>query len=1122
MRCARCRHDNPGDGRFCNQCGARLELKCGTCDHSNPPASRFCGGCGRELAEAAAPAGPGPPEPAIPKHLADKILTSRSSLEGERKQVTVLFADLKGSLELLADRDPEEARKLLDPLLEQMMEAVHRYEGTVNQVMGDGIMALFGAPVAHEDHAVRGCYAALRMQESARRYAEGVRRAEGIAVQIRIGLNSGEVVVRSIGSDLRMDYTAVGQTTHLAARMEQLASPGTILITPATLALAEGHVSVRGLGPVNIRGLGRPMDVYEVSGGEPGRTRFHAAARRGLSRFVGRDEELEQLRHAIAQAGEGRGQVVAVVGEPGVGKSRLFHEFTHSHRTEGWLVLASGSVSYGKATAYLPVTDLLRAYFRIEERDEIRAVRAKVTGNLLALDQALDDCIAPVLWLLEALPEDSPFAALDPPQRRHRTLEAVKRLLLRESQARPLVVVVEDLHWIDSETQALLDTLVDSVPTARVLLLVNYRPEYQHGWGGRTYYRQLRIDPLQPESAAALLDTLLGGDPSLRHLRRLLIERTEGNPLFLEESVRTLVETGALDGERGAYRLTGAAETIEVPPTVQAILAARIDRLAPEDKRLLQAASVIGTDVPWPLLLAVADLPDPDLRSGLARLQAAEFLYETRLFPDIEYTFKHALTHEVAYGTLLHDRRRALHGRIAEAIERLAGDRIAEHAPALARHALRGERWEQALAYSRQAASRAQAQSAYREAVGYLEQALVALAHLPAGPAMVEQAIDVRLELRNALFGPSEHGRIIGYLREAAELARASGDQRRLARAVAILALSLWATGQHELAIASASQAQEIAVALGDESLEVLADFYLGVTRYAVGDYRRSISHLRRDVDRLSGERLRERFGLMGPPALFCRQFLAWSLAEMGEFEEAVALGLEALRLADLLGEPYSQLSALIGTAGPLLRRGDVARVRPILERALELGERWALPVWGSMVTAWLGSAVALSGRPADGLDLLERALGQTGPTAVRASRPLNLTYLGETLLALGRVAEARQRAGEALALARELGERGHEAWALRLLGEVDDAAGRGEAGAAARYRDALALAGRLEMRPLAARCHLGLGRLAGRAGRRDEALAHLERAVPMLREMGMEPWLQQALAERDRMAPRP
>jgi class 3 adenylate cyclase len=568
MLCPRCHTENREGRRFCGECGLSFASTCPSCGFLNEGGEKFCGGCGRSLMATASPVEPrfSSPQTYTPKHLAEKILTSKAALEGERKQVTVLFADLKGSMQLLADRDPEEARKILDPVLELMMEAVHRYEGTVNQVMGDGIMALVGAPLAHEDHAVRACYAALRMQEAIRRYTEDVRRAHGVEVQIRVGINSGEVVVRSVGSDLRMDYTAVGQTTHLAARMEQLAAPGSIRLTAETLQLAEGFIQVTSLGPVPIKGLGEPVEVFELVGAGAARTRLEAAARRGLTRFVGRTAELEQLRDALGRASQGHGQVVAVVGEPGVGKSRLFWELLHSHRVQGWLIVQAASVSYGKATAYLPVIELLRGYFEIESRDDPRKIREKVTGKVLTLAPALAPAVSALLALLDVPVDEASWQGLDPRQRRQLTLDAVKRLLMRESEAEPLVVVFEDLHWIDGETQTLLDNLVDSLPAARLLLLVNYRPEYRHAWGGKTYYRQLRIDPLPPESADDLLDALLGPDAALGPLKRLLVERTEANPFFLEESVRALAEMGALARERGAYRLTGPWRNWRSPP----------------------------------------------------------------------------------------------------------------------------------------------------------------------------------------------------------------------------------------------------------------------------------------------------------------------------------------------------------------------------------------------------------------------------------------------------------------------------------------------------------------------------------------------------------------------------
>ena len=774
-----------------------------------------------------------------PAYLAEKILASRAALEGERKQVTVLFADLKGSTELIAGLDPEEARKLLDPALHVMIEAVHRFEGTVNQVLGDGIMALFGAPVAHEDHALRACYAGLAMQAAMRRYAEEVRRSHGLEVQMRVGLNSGAVVVRAIGNDLHMDYSAVGQTTHLAARMEQLATPGSIRLTAATLRLVEGLVQVNALGQFPVKGLPDPVEVFELIGASAIRRRLQASAARGLTRFVGRQQELAALQQALERAGAGHGQVVAVVGEAGVGKSRLVYEFVHSHHTQGWSVLESASVSYGKATPYFPVIDLLKRYAHIDDHDDTRTIRAKVTGQVLTLDETLQDVIPALLSLLDALPEDSPFLQLDPPQRRQRTLDALKRVVLRESQVQPLLLVFEDLHWIDSETQALLGSLVESLPTAHLLLLVNYRPEYQHGWGSKTYYTQLRLDPLPPVSADEFLQALLGDDPGLEPLKHLLIARTEGNPFFLEESVRTLVETGVLVGEPGAYRLVKPLDSLQVPVTVQAVLAARIDRLPAEEKRLLQTAAVIGTEVPLPLLQAIAELPEAALHPGLAHLQAAEFLYETRLFPERAYTFKHALTHEVAYGSLLQERRQALHARIVEALETLAGDRQDEQVDRLAQHALRGQVWDKALRYCRQAGARAHARSAYREAVGYWEQALEALAHLPTDRTTLEQAIDLRLELCSALRPLADFERLLTYLRDAETLAvgarRSASAGTRFAPAVGLCLLQ----GFDRASLLPASPG--VATALENFDLQVLVNQELGMIYLGSGEYRQAM-----------------------------------------------------------------------------------------------------------------------------------------------------------------------------------------------------------------------------------------------------------------------------------------
>ncbi|MFO0711168.1 MAG: AAA family ATPase [Sandaracinus sp.] len=1107
MSCPRCQRPNEAGAKFCEECAAPLARACASCGRSLSPTAKFCPECAHPVASTGATSTApryASPDAYTPKHLAEKILTSRTALEGERKQVTVLFADLKGSMELLAHRDPEDARAILDPVLERMMEAVHRYEGTVNQVMGDGIMALFGAPVAHEDHAVRACYAALEMQAAIRRYAEEVRRTHGFgALASRVGINSGEVVVRTISSGLRMDYSAIGQTTHLAARMEQLARPDTTLLTPATLRLAEHVVLVESLGPLPVKGLDAPLEVFQLLGAGAMRSRLQVTAARGLSRFVGRDAELEQLRQAADRARSGRGQVVAVVGEPGLGKSRLVWDLTHSLRAKGWTTLEASAVSYGKATPYLPIIGLLKAHFQIEDRDDHRAVREKVLDGLLSAGGALEGSLPALLALLDVPVEDAAWRDLDPPQRRQHILGALKRLLLRESQRSPLLVVFEDLHWIDTETQALLDGLVESLPTARLLLLVNYRPEYEHRWGGKSYYTQLRLDPLAPASAGELLQALLGPDPSLEPLAPLLIARTEGNPFFLEESVRDLVETGVLSGERGAHRLVAPLPGVQVPATVQAVLASRLDRLAPQEKRVLQEAGVIGKDVPLSLLRAVTELSESTLPSSLASLQAGEFLYETSVFPDIGYTFKHALTHEVAYGSVLSERRRALHARVVQAIERHHADRLAEHAEQLAHHAFRGGEWSKAASYFRQAGAKANLRSAHREAAASFEQAVAALAHCPESRETLEQAVDVRLELRNALYPLGEVDRIFEVLGEAERMAITLGDKRRHGWVVTYLGTHYFGAAQLERAAEVGQRALELAAATDDLALEVQASSRLGWVHYVLGAYPRAVELLDRSIAPLVGTRSTQRLGMPTLPSVMSRTYLSWSLSELGRFAEAATRATEALRIAESVGEAFSRVTACTALGSQRRSQGHLAEAIPLLERARTLCREANIVVWLSITASELGHAYSMSGRSEEGMALLELSV-DGAPDPRNAQR---CCWLGESYLRAGRASDASRTAERALALARSGGMRGDEAWSLRLLGEIAERAGPLEAEVAeGHYRQALALAEALSMRPLMAHCHAGMARLHRRTSEHGRAQEHSRLAAAMYREMEMIP----------------
>ncbi|MFQ5972818.1 MAG: adenylate/guanylate cyclase domain-containing protein [Alphaproteobacteria bacterium] len=964
---------------------------------------------------------PGPllPKDYTPRHLAEQILTSRGMIEGERKQVTVLFADIKGSLDLIRGTDPEDARTILDQALRRMMEAVHRYQGTVNKVLGDGIMALFGAPLAYEDHAVRACYAGLAMQDAMARSAEALRRNYGVEVQVRVGLNSGEVVVRAIGNDLTMDYDAIGETTHLAGRMEQLALPGTIRLTGDTLRLAEGFVQVKPLGPVAIKGLAAPIEVFELTGATPTRSRFQAALARGLTRFVGRDSELSALGRALDRAGEGQGQIVAVVGEPGVGKSRLFYEFAHSDKTADWLILESGSVSYGRASPYLPLIDLLKTYLRIDDRDDGRAMREKVTGKLLTLDEALRPVLPPILALLDVPVEDPAWESFDPAQRRRRTLEAVKTLLLRESQVQPVILVFEDLHWIDSETQGFLDSLAEGLPAAHILLLVNYRPEYRHEWSSRTYYMQLRIDPLAQESAEELLAALLGDDPGLASVRRMLIERTEGNPFFVEESVRTLVEAKTLEGAPGAYRLCGVPAAVEVPATVQGVLAARIDRLTGDDKRLLQTAAAVGKDIPYDLLEAVADLSPEALDRGLSVLQGAEFIYEMRLIPDREYTFKHALTHEVAYGSLLAERRRPLHARIAEATERLYADRLAERAERLAHHYTEAGEADKAIGYWQQAGQWAIEHSAHADAVAAFEKGLGLLEGLSKSPERGRRELDLLLGLGVPLQTiKGVTASVVGQTYDRArDLAEETGDAARLFTA-------LWGLWKFERSLSNLVRARDLAqelVRLGqnrnDDDQLLQGHHAQWTTQLFLGDLISALEHCEQGIALYRPEHRRQAdlFGGHAPYgcALAVSGMALWALGSPDQGLERLLRGLDFARKLDHVG---SMANAFYVLSQVLLLRGEQRQLAEVTEEYSMLAEEHELEddlAVARFVKGWL---VARQGEEADGIALMREALAIRREMGRHTEETWFVAQLIDTLGRSDAVEEALELVGRAFA----------------------------------------------------------------------------------------------------------
>jgi len=1048
------------------------------------PDALFCDHCGANLALA----------PFHPGHrgligTGRLTMPARASLDTERKQVTVLFGDIAGSTQLIAGRDPEEARALLDPVIQVMMDAVQTYGGTVNQIQGDGIMALFGAPVSHEDHALRACYAALSMHRAIAELC-GDARYRTTPLRVHVGVASGEALVGTIGSDISTGYNAVGEMVHIASRLQHVASPGATLVTAETVRLAEGFVEASSVGSTIIRGLLEPVSVFELHGARFTRLRFHATAARGLTPFLGREREFAVLRQALERARQGAGEAVALVGDAGVGKSRLVWELTRSSFAAGCQTLETGCVSYGRDIPYLPVTGLLKGFFEVAEQDDARTTGRKMSARIEALDLDVTAMRAPMLALLGQDPEDAAWRALDPLRRRDTINAAFAGLVARQSEVAPLILVVEDLHWIDSETRALLDVLVATLPSARALLLVNYRDEYEPGWSRRAYITRLPVAPLSRRAVRRLVNTMLGNATTDDSLAAELVERTAGNPFFLEESVRTLIEAKVLVGEPGALQLAHSGSALQVPSSVRAVLGARIDRLAPPDKRLLQAASAIGGRFSVGLLRRLLGADGQEaLQEQLIRLKEAGLIYESSLYPELSYSFMHALTQEVAYDSLLQDRRRHLHAEIVRSIETLHAGRLAEHVETLAHHAARGEVWEALGRYARQAGLKATARSAYREAVVLFEHACTAHARLPRTPERLAEAIETRFDLRNALFPLGEVERDLDHLHQAEKLAAELGDGRRLAWVSAYIARDLALLGQPDQALQGGLRALNLAEQAGDGDLAVLTRCYIGQAHYALGQYRQCAAIMQRLIEAPAAVDVQRRFGLPGSGAVFFRAWLAWARARIGDVGDLAARMQDLLAAAAATGQPLSLAVAQYSHGFSLLHQGEYERAILVFEQGLQHCRRWGFAAWSANVGCGLGHAYVRAGRVEQGLDLLWQAVRQTRGIGIMAGHAEEIAWLAEACLAAGRAVDAAEHARAALGLATRFKERGNEAAASCVCGEVALRSGTDPATAEGYFVGALSRAEACEMRPIIIRCRKGLERLRRRRSRKPVGL---------------------------------
>jgi predicted ATPase/class 3 adenylate cyclase len=1035
-------------------------VACSACGTPNEPGEKFCGECGAPLVSSAKPVlsvvegvqvpssqsltpNTQPPVFYTPAHLADRI-RAVAVTDGERKTITALFADLKGSTALIEGLDPEEARTVIDPALQLMMDAVHQYDGFVAQALGDGIFALFGAPIAHEDHPQRAVYAALRMQESMRRYGDTLRTKGYPPLLMRVGLNTGEVVLRSIRKDdLHADYVPVGHSTNLAARMEQLATPGSILVSAYTHRLTDGYFAFKDLGLTQIKGVEEPLRIYEVFGLGQLRTRLQVSASRyGLTRFVGRHSEMEQLKRALEHAKAGHGQIVGTMGEPGLGKSRLFYEFKLLS-LGGCLVLEAYSVSHGKATAYLPVIELLKGYFDIQAQDDERKRREKVTGKVLNLDRSLEDTLPYLFALLGIEEQPSPLAQMDAQIRRRRTFEALKKLFLRESLNQSLVLIFEDLHWIDGETQGFLEVLSESVASAKILLLTNYRPEYRHEWGQKTYYTQLRLAPFGKAEAEEFLDVLLGttvgatGRSPLHDLKQLILDKTQGTPFFMEEIVQELREQGVLSV--GATGRSPLPTDLHLPPTVQGILAARIDRLAPDEKALLQQLAVIGRQFPMRLIRQVIAQPEADLYRLLASLQHKEFLYEQPAFPESEYIFKHALTQEVAYGTVLQEQRKALHERTGQAIEALYKDNLDDHYSELARHYRQSGNTEKAIQYLHLAGQQAAKRSAHAEAITHLTAAMEALKILPDTAGRVQQELTLQILLGASL------GVIKGNAAQEVEavytrariLCEQAGETAQLAPILFGLRACHLVRGKLHIALDYSKQCLRLARDTKDQTVLLEALTAVGNTFLWLGEFDQARIHLEQSLTLYDAQYRSHAFSSSQDPGVFSASYLSQVLWGLGYMDQALEKVEKALRLAQELHHPPSLAFALSNAASMYLSMGQGKLAQQNAEALLELATQQGFLLWGAYGRVSLGSALVNGGRLEEGILAMEQGLASLRSMNLMVARPRSLVWLAEAYADAGNLEKAFNALDEALALVAKTEEHAYEAELYRLKGEL-------------------------------------------------------------------------------------
>jgi class 3 adenylate cyclase/tetratricopeptide (TPR) repeat protein len=1114
MKCPKCQTENRETRKFCGKCGAPFAVKCPQCGSENLPGEDFCGECGHDLRkpQEAPPIDYTQPHSYTPKHLADKILTTRTSIEGERKLVTVMFADVANYTSVSEKLDPEEVHQMMDGAFKILMDEIHKYEGTINQFTGDGVMALFGAPVSHEDHAQRACYAALSIQKAMGAYGEKIEKDTGVEFKMRIGLNSGPVIVGAIGDDLRMDYTAVGDTTNLASRMQTMAQPGTVLLSEHTRRLVKDYFDLRSLGQMEVKGKKEPQEAFELIKASKVVTRIGASVAKGLTRFVGRKSSMATLLDVFDKVKSGSGRVVGLLGEAGVGKSRLLLEMRNMLPQGEYHYLEGRCLQYGGSMAYLPVLDILRSYFDIKEGDREFLIKKKMEEKILDLDEKLKGVIPPFQSLLSLKVDDEGFSKLEPKEKREKTFEALRDLMLRVSQEKPLVLTVEDLHWIDKTSEEFLGYLTGWLANTPIMLLLLYRPEYSHPWGSKSYYTKVGLDQLGPDSSSELVKAILEEGEAAPELTQLILNRAAGNPLFMEEFTHTLLENGSIERRDEKYVLSGKASDIQVPDTIQGIIAARLDRLEDNLKRTMQVASVIGRDFAFRILQTITGMRE-ELKSYLLNLQGLEFIYEKRLFPELEYIFKHALTQEVAYNSLLLKRRKEIHARIGRAIEELYAERLEEFYEMLAYHYSRSDSLEKACRYSRLSGEKAEANYSHREACDFYKGAIDLLNKLPETAESKKEKMEILYLMGPPLGFLGFPEGALGLLQQGERLSKELGDERRLARFYNFMGMYYSHTGDPQLGMKYSEDAFEKARKSRDIELMAPLAFGLSVSYTQAGKYYKIVDMAPEVIDLIEkAERESDFFSLGGTPYSLLCSHCGFGMGLLGVFDEGKTFLEKGLRNASKINDAFS-LGLLEMQYGHFyLAKGDWERSKEHFEKGIKHSEEAKWILGSALSWSGLGYACAMFGDPETGKRHAEKGLEVHRESGVEMLLSMAHFYLGSIHLDLSDLINARSLAEEALRLSQKNNEKLIEGWSWLLLGTV---LGKTEPLEINKAEECLLkgieICKELKIKTYYSLGYLYLGELYLNGGEKEKAMDNLKKAEGMFREMGMDYWLGKA-----------